>query len=90
MSYKILIVEDDTRIANWVKIFFEDAGFSAEVAYDGKAGLALARTLAPDLIVLDLMLPYLNGMELCRILRRESDSSIRRQAGESPLRQQWK
>ena len=76
MSYKILIVEDDTRIANWVKIFFEDAGFSAEVAYDGKAGLALARTLAPDLIVLDLMLPYLNGMELCRILRRESDVPI--------------
>ncbi len=76
MSYMILIVEDDTRLANWVKIFFEEAGFAAEVAYDGKIGLTLARTLAPDLIVLDLMLPRLNGMELCRILRCESDIPI--------------
>ena len=76
MNYMILIVEDDARIAKWVKIFFEEAGFAAEVAYDGETGLTLARTLAPDLIVLDLMLPRLDGMELCRILRRESDVPI--------------
>ena len=76
MRHTILIVEDDTRIANWVKIFFEEAGFTAEVAHDGRTGLNLARTLAPDLIVLDLMLPHLGGMELCRILRRESDVPI--------------
>ena len=72
----ILIVEDETRIANWLKIFFEDAGFTAEVAYDGRAGLNLARTLPPDLILLDLMLPGLDGIELCRTLRRESDVPI--------------
>jgi len=76
MNGTILIVEDDTRIANWVKIFFEEAGFSAEVAFDGETGLSLARSLTPDLIVLDLMLPRLDGMELCRILRRESDVPI--------------
>ena len=50
--------------------------FSAEVAYDGESGLALARNLAPSLIILDLMLPRLDGVELCRILRRESGVPI--------------
>ena len=81
MSHLILIIEDDTTIANWVRIFFEDAGFAAEVAHDGRTGLDLARSLAPDLIVLDLMLPLLDGMELCQILRRESDVPINSQPG---------
>ena len=76
MSGTVLIIEDDARIANWVKVYFERAGFSAEVAYDGESGLALARNLAPDLIILDLMLPRLDGVELCRILRRESGVPI--------------
>ena len=76
MSSTALIIEDDTRIANWVKVYFERAGFSAEVTHDGESGLALARSLTPDLIILDLMLPHLDGVELCRILRRESDVPI--------------
>ena len=76
MSDKVLIIEDDTRIANWVKVYFERAGFSAEVTHDGESGLALARGLTPDLIILDLTLPRLDGVELCRILRRESDVPI--------------
>ena len=76
MSGTVLIVEDDARIANWVKVYFERAGFSAEVAHDGESGLALARSLTPDLIILDLTLPRLDGVELCRILRRESDVPI--------------
>ena len=76
MGRIVLIIEDDTRIANWVKVYFERAGFAAEVAHDGESGLALARDLAPDLIILDLMLPRLDGVELCRILRRESDVPI--------------
>ena len=76
MSGTVLIVEDDTRIANWVKVYFERAGFSAEVAHDGETGLTLARELEPDLMILDLMLPRLDGVELCRILRRESDVPI--------------
>ena len=76
MSGTVLIIEDDTRIANWVKVYFERAGFSAEVTHDGESGLALARNLIPDLIILDLMLPRLDGVEMCRILRRESDIPI--------------
>ena len=76
MSQLILIVEDDTTIANWLRVFLEEEGFAVEVAHDGRTGLSLARTLVPDLIVLDLMLPLLDGMELCQILRRESDVPI--------------
>ena len=76
MSGTVLIIEDDMRIANWTKVYFERAGFSAEVAHDGESGLALARNLAPDLIILDLTLPRLDGVELCRILRRESEVPI--------------
>ena len=76
MSGTVLIVEDDTRIANWVKVYFERAGFSAQVTHDGESGLALARNLTPDLLILDLMLPRFDGVELCRILRRESDVPI--------------
>ena len=76
MSGTVLIIEDDSRIANWVKVYFERAGFSAEVAHDGESGLALARNLAPGLIILDLTLPRLDGVDLCRILRRESDVPI--------------
>ncbi len=76
MSHLILIVEDDTTIANWLRVFLEEEGFAVEAAHDGRTGLNLARSLAPDLIVLDLMLPLLDGMELCQILRRESDVPI--------------
>ena len=76
MSGTVLIIEDDRRIANWVKVYFERAGFSAEVTHDGESGLELARSLSPDLVILDLMLPRLDGVELCRILRRESEVPI--------------
>ena len=76
MSGTVLIIEDDTRIANWVKVYFERAGYSTEVAHDGESGLALARNLTPDLVILDLMLPRLDGLELCGILRRESEVPI--------------
>ena len=76
MSHLILIVEDDTTIANWLRVFLEEEGFAVEVAHEGRTGLNLARSLGPDLIVLDLMLPLLDGMELCQILRHESDVPI--------------
>ena len=76
MSGHVLIIEDDLRIADWVRIYFERAGYTAEVAHDGQTGLKLARRLAPDLIILDLTLPRLDGVELCRILRQESDVPI--------------
>ena len=76
MSGTVLIIEDDRRIANWIKVYFERAGFSTEVAHDGESGLALARSLLPDLVILDLALPRLDGVELCRMLRRDSEVPI--------------
>ena len=76
MTTTVLIVEDDRRIANWLTIYFEHAGFETETASDGEAGLSLARALAPDLVVLDLMLPRLDGIAVCERLRRESDVPI--------------
>ena len=76
MGGTVLIIEDDTRIADWVKVYFERASFSAEVAHDGESGLGLARRLTPDLIILDRVLPRLDGVDVCNVLRRESDVPI--------------
>ena len=75
-SRTILIVEDEPRIAHWLRVHFERAGFGTAVAGDGRTGLALARSRRPHLVVLDLMLPVLDGMQVCRILRRESTVPI--------------
>ena len=76
MSNKVLIIEDETRVAHWVKSFFEREGFITTVVHDGAEGLRAARMTAPDLIVLDLMLPTVDGTAICRTLRRESDVPI--------------
>lgn len=76
MVETVLIIEDDSRIADWIKIYFSRAGFMVEVAYDGKKGLQMARALCPDLVVLDVMLPGIDGMDVCEILRMESDVPI--------------
>jgi two-component system alkaline phosphatase synthesis response regulator PhoP len=69
---KILIIEDEESIWSLVKSYLEREGFQVEVATEGNQGLQLARQYHPDLIVLDLMLPGLDGLEICRIIRAES------------------
>lgn len=76
MSSSVLIVEDDQSNANLVQSYFERDGYVVMVASDGFAGLAIARNDCPDLVILDLNLPGMDGMELCRILRQESDVPI--------------
>src|SRR5947209_4015403 len=77
MSEKtILIVDDERPIVNLVKLYCENEGYHVEVAYDGHEGVRLSRALRPALVVLDLMLPGLDGFEVCRTLRRESDVPI--------------
>ena len=73
---KILIVDDEPRIVRGVQKYFEKAGYTVLTAFDGPTGLAKARREAPALIVLDLMLPGMDGLDLCRTLRRESDVPI--------------
>ncbi|MFM8304152.1 MAG: response regulator transcription factor [Actinomycetota bacterium] len=67
----ILVVEDETTIAQAVAARLRSEGFAVEVATDGPAGVAACATLAPDLVVLDLMLPGLDGLEVCRRIQQD-------------------
>jgi DNA-binding response OmpR family regulator len=69
---KILVVEDDPKTAASIRLYLEREGFETLVAHGGRRALELARSEAPDLLVLDLMLPEVNGYEVCRTLRSES------------------
>jgi two-component system alkaline phosphatase synthesis response regulator PhoP len=68
---KILIVEDEPDMALGLKDNFEFEGYEVTTATDGQAGLEKARALKPDLLVLDVMLPKLSGLEVCKTLRGE-------------------
>jgi len=69
---KILVIEDERPMAEAVKFSLEKEGFAVDMALDGNAGLELFRTAHPDLVLLDLMLPGMEGLEVCRLIRRES------------------
>jgi DNA-binding response OmpR family regulator len=69
---KVLIVDDDAKIVELVKLYLNRDGYGVITAYDGTTALKLARESHPDLIVLDIMLPGIDGLEICRILREES------------------
>ena len=73
---KVLVVDDDAKTVELVKLYLNRDGYRVLTAYDGIEALRLARESHPDLIVLDLMLPGIDGLEICRILRRESDVLI--------------
>ncbi|MDR7416713.1 MAG: response regulator transcription factor [Armatimonadota bacterium] len=76
MGHRILVVDDEPHIVELVRYNLEQEGFEVRVAYDGQEALRLARAESPDLLILDLMLPYVDGLEVCRILRRESTVPI--------------
>jgi len=76
MAKRVLIVEDEARIAHWVSTYFERAGYQTLVASDGATGLEAAQQERPDLVILDVMLPKLNGIEVCRRIRRDSEIPI--------------
>jgi len=73
---KILIVEDEATVRDTLALNLRAEGFDVVSAGDGVTGLRLAREQTPDLIVLDLMLPELDGLSLCRMLRRDSQVPI--------------
>jgi len=75
MSKKILIVEDEKNIVDILSFNLEKEGYDILAAYDGRAGLELALEQAPDLILLDLMLPKMNGFDVCRAIRQEDRST---------------
>ena len=73
---KVLVVDDEPKIVQLARDYLEHAGFAVVVAHDGKAALASARAQRPDLVVLDLGLPELDGLDVARTLRQESNVPI--------------
>jgi len=69
MAKKILLVDDETDLVEMVKMRLEANGYEVVPAYDGQDGLEKARSLKPDLIILDLMLPKMDGYKVCRMLK---------------------
>ncbi len=76
MSQKILVVDDELDIVKVVRAYLEQSGFRVMTASDGQQALVTFRHEQPDLIVLDLNLPKLNGLDVCRAIRRESNVPI--------------
>jgi DNA-binding response OmpR family regulator len=73
---KILIIEDEANIAQVIRLYLEQAGYTVISATDGVAGLELHAREHPDLVILDLMLPALDGMEVCRRIRAWAETPI--------------
>lgn len=73
---KILIVDDDTNICELLRLYIEKEGFNCAIANDGKQALKMFLEYKPDLIVLDIMLPELDGFQVCRTIRKKSDCPI--------------
>jgi DNA-binding response OmpR family regulator len=72
----LLLVDDEKNIVELERLYLEKEGYKTEVAYDGKAALEKYRALKPAAIILDLMLPGVDGLEVCRRVRQESDVPI--------------
>jgi two-component system alkaline phosphatase synthesis response regulator PhoP len=76
MPHKILVVDDDPNTARLVRLYLQRDGHTVSTASDGVEAVKLARERRPDLIVLDIMMPKMDGIEVCRVLRQESDVPI--------------
>ncbi len=76
MAIKVLVVEDDRNIAGLLEIYLKKEGYKVEVAYDGGEGLAMYRAIQPDLVLLDVMMPVMDGLGVCKAIRAESQTPI--------------
>ena len=76
MSKTILIIEDEKAIQNIIKAFLEDAGYTAVLADDGLEGIEKFHKYSPDIVLLDLMLPKIDGFAVCELIRKESQIPI--------------
>ncbi|NUO58301.1 MAG: response regulator transcription factor [Hamadaea sp.] len=76
MGARVLVAEDDRKQAELLRVYLEREGHSVLVVGDGRAALDRSRAYRPDLVVLDVMMPLVDGLDVCRILRAESDVAI--------------
>ncbi|MBL8040583.1 MAG: response regulator [Chthonomonas sp.] len=74
MALKVLVCDDERHIVRLIQVHMEKAGYQVVTAYDGKDGLEKIRAEKPDLVVLDVMMPYMDGFEVLKNLRREPDT----------------
>ena len=70
----ILVVEDDIKTANLLQLYLRQAGYTVSLAHTGYEAIDMVRANSPDLIVLDLMLPQLNGLDVCRMIRMDNSA----------------
>ncbi len=75
-KYKVLIIEDEIKLARFVELELKHEGYDVVIANDGKKGLDMFFEEKPDIVLLDLMLPQISGIEVCRRIRKESDTPI--------------
>jgi two-component system alkaline phosphatase synthesis response regulator PhoP/two-component system response regulator VicR len=74
MALKILVCDDERHIVRLIQVNLERQGYQVVTAYDGKEGLEKIRAEKPNLVVLDVMMPYMDGFEVLKTLRREPDT----------------
>ena len=76
MAISVLVVEDDRNIAELLQMYLEKEGYAVTVAYDGGQGLSKFRSIRPDLVLLDIMMPVMDGWTVCKTIRAESDTPV--------------
>ena len=76
MAISVLVVEDDRNIAELLQMYLEKEGYVVTLAFDGGQGMSKFRTIRPDMVLLDVMMPVMDGWSVCRAIRAESDTPV--------------
>ena len=76
MARSVLVVEDDKNIQNLLQLYLEKEGYAVTIAGDGGLGLSKFRAIKPDLVLLDVMMPVMNGWDVCKAIRAESRTPV--------------
>ncbi|RLT40657.1 MAG: DNA-binding response regulator [Chloroflexi bacterium] len=76
MTAKILVADDEANIIKLLRLYLREAGYEVVAAHDGREALERFRAEAPDLVVLDLMMPHMNGFDVCTEIRKDSDVPV--------------
>ncbi len=76
MAISVLVVEDDKYLTELLRMYLEKEGYSVTVAHDGGLGLAKFRSIRPDLVILDVMMPVMDGLAVCKAIRTESHTPV--------------
>ena len=76
MAISVLVIEDDRNIAELLQMYLEKEGYNVTLAFDGGQGMSKFRSIQPDLVLLDVMMPVMDGWNVCRSIRSESDTPV--------------